>query len=174
MKAADLADRGEARWVSAPESTMKRVAKEALDSMPQARTFERPPIVLKASDRDRLSSLLLTSVTIIDPQAARFLREEIDRAEIVCSEVSSTALVSIGSTVKFIHHDATSTREVTLVPPNEANEIDLISVIGKLGSALIGLGPGQTISWCDDQTERRTTVLATNSKIWPGRSEMGY
>ncbi len=138
-----------------------QVAKEVLDPMPHASIFERPPIVLKASDRDRLSSLLL-SVTMVDPQAARFLREEIDRAEIVCSEVSSTALVSIGSTVKFIDHDARSTKEVTLVPPNEANEIDLISVVGKLGSALIGLGPGQTISWCDDQTERRTTVLATN------------
>lgn len=45
---------------------------------------------------------------------------------------------------------------------NKANGIDLISVTEALGSALIGLGPGQTISWHEDQTEGRITVLDAN------------
>jgi XFP C-terminal domain len=68
------------------------------------------------------------------------------------------------STVKFIDHKATNIKKVKLVLPYEANGIDLISVTGALGSALIGLGPGQTITWYEDQTEQRTTILETNKR----------
>jgi regulator of nucleoside diphosphate kinase len=138
---------------------MTRETKERVDDPEYGHVLERPPIVLTASDRDRLSSLLLTSSTTIDPEAARFLREELARADVVCSEVPRSAMVSIGSTVKFVDHDATSIREVKLMHPNEANNVDLISVTGSLGSALIGLGPGQTISWLEGQNERQVTVL---------------
>jgi regulator of nucleoside diphosphate kinase len=138
---------------------MTRETKERVDGPEYGRVLERPPIVLTASDRDRLSSLLLTSSRTIDPEAARFLREELARADLVCNDVSPSAMVSIGSTVKFVNPDATSIREVKLVHPNEANNVDLISVTGSLGSALIGLGPGQTISWHEGQTERQVTVL---------------
>jgi hypothetical protein len=47
------------------------------------------------------------------------------------------------------------------VLPDEANGVDLISVTEALGGALIGLGPGQTISWQEDQIEQQLTVLAT-------------
>jgi regulator of nucleoside diphosphate kinase len=140
---------------------MTRRAREAVDNARCGHVLERPPIVLTASDRDRLSSLLRAAVATVDVQASRFLREELDRADIVCGEVSPTAVVSIGSTVKFIDHNATSIREVKLVHPKEANDLDLISVTGNLGSALVGLGPGQTIRWHDDKIERRTTVLET-------------
>ena len=121
---------------------------------------QRPPIVLAAADRDALLELLRTA----DSGGATFLREELERADIACGEVSTSAMMSIGSTVKFIDHKATSIKEVKLVLPYEANGIDLISVTGALGSALIGLGPGQTITWYEDQTERRTTVLETNKR----------
>ena len=98
----------------------------------------------------------------MEPGVARFLREELERADIVCAEVSQTAVVSIGSSVKFIDHNATNIRQVKLVLPDEANDVDLISVTGALGSALIGLGPGQTINWHDGQAERQTTVLETS------------
>jgi hypothetical protein len=113
------------------------------------------------SDRDTLLALLRTTVTKMEPGVARFLREEIERADIVNAEISPTAVVLIGSTVKFIDHAALNIRQVTLVLPDEANRVDLISVSGGLGSALIGLGPGQTIRWQEGQIERQVTVIAT-------------
>ena len=47
--------------------------------------LERPPIVLTASDRDKLHELLTLAVTPMD-QGARFLREELERADIVYGE----------------------------------------------------------------------------------------
>jgi regulator of nucleoside diphosphate kinase len=119
----------------------------------------RPPIVLAISDRDNLLSLLRSASTTIDPSIARFLREELERADIAPNEISSNAIVSIGSSVKFIDHNSTIIRKVKLVLPDEGNDVDLVSVTGALGSALLGLGPGQAISWYEGQTERRTTVL---------------
>ena len=138
---------------------MTRGTNEALDRAQRSYLLERPPIVLTASDSDRLIALLRTASTTIYPEVARFLREELERADIVREEASPTAVVSIGSIVKFIDHKAMSIRQVKLVHPHEANDVDLISVTGALGSALIGLGPGQTISWYQNQTKRRTTVL---------------
>jgi transcription elongation GreA/GreB family factor len=103
-------------------------------------------------------------LTTIDPSVARFLHEELERADIAPSEISSNAIVSIGSTVKFVDHNSTSIREIKLVLPDEANDVDLVSVTGALGSALLGLGPGQTINWYQGHTERRTTVLETSKR----------
>ena len=134
-------------------------ANEALDHDPGIRLLRRPPIVLTSWDRDNLLALLRTASVAMDPRVACFLREELERADIACRAVSPSAIVSIGSTVKFIDDNARNIRQVKLVLPDEANDVDLISVTGALGSALIGLGPGQTISWHDGQIERRTTVL---------------
>jgi regulator of nucleoside diphosphate kinase len=122
---------------------------------------QRPPIVMTNSDRDSLLALLRRTATEMEPGVARFLREEIERADIVNAEISPTAVVLIGSTVKFIDHAALNIRQVTLVFPDEANGVDLVSVSEGLGSALIGLGPGQTIRWQEGQIERQVTVLAT-------------
>jgi regulator of nucleoside diphosphate kinase len=134
---------------------------EAADPARRNHLLQRPAIVMTNSDRDRLLVLLRTAGTDMEPGVARFLREELERAEFVSGEISPTAMVSIGSTVKFIDHAAMNIRQIKLVLPDEANDVDLISVTVALGSALIGLGPGQTISWHEGQTERQITVLAT-------------
>ena len=61
---------------------------------------------------DALLALLRTAVTDMEPDVARFLREELERADIVSGEVSPTAVVSIGSAVKFIDHAAMKIRQV--------------------------------------------------------------
>jgi transcription elongation GreA/GreB family factor len=123
--------------------------------------LERPPIVLTASDHNRLFELLHAMSTTMSPGTADFLREELERAEIIPEGIFPAAAVSIGSTVKFVDHTATNYRQAKLVSPDQANDVDRISVTGARGSALIGLGPGQTIRWRDDQTDRLrlTTVL---------------
>ncbi len=118
----------------------------------------RPPILLTTIDCDRLSALL-NAAGEKAPDVARFLREELGRAEIVGDGVAGTSLVTMGSEVKFIDHDSLSVRQVRLVYPNEAASSRDVSVLTALGSALIGLGPGQSISWEEHGAERRLTVI---------------
>jgi regulator of nucleoside diphosphate kinase len=116
----------------------------------------RPPIVLTAEDREQLSALLETASGGA-AAAARFLREEIDRADVI-RDPAATSLVQMGSEVRFVDHQA-GIREVRLVYPSEADTDFKLSILTALGSALIGLGPGQTIAWLDHAVERTLTVL---------------
>jgi len=129
---------------------------------------ERPLILLTASDCERLSALL-DPVAENDSAAARFLRDEIARAEVVRGQPVATSLVTMGSEVKFIDHHAMRVREFRLVYPEEADSDHCISVLSPLGSALIGLGPGQSISWPEHGTERRLTVLEIRPSSSAGR-----
>ena len=119
---------------------------------------QRPPIVLTTMDCNRLSALLNTA-SEADPNVARFLHEEIERAEIARGQVAATSLVRMGSEVKFIEHDSIRIRRVKLVYPDEASNSHHASVLTAVGAALIGLGPGQLISWGERGLERQLTVL---------------
>jgi regulator of nucleoside diphosphate kinase len=66
----------------------------------------------------------------------------------------------MGSDVKFIdHHDGGRIHRAKLVFPEEASGTRFVSVLSSIGSALIGLGPGQSICWRDPDGERELTVL---------------
>jgi regulator of nucleoside diphosphate kinase len=65
----------------------------------------------------------------------------------------------MGSDVKFIDHEGQRIHRARLVFPEEAHEPRFISVLSPVGSALIGLGPGQSIRWTEPGGERSLTVL---------------
>ena len=111
------------------------------DQLAQA---SRPPIVLTSEDRERLLSL---KDAAMEPEVARFLLEELERADIVSpSAVIASPLVRMGSEVKFIDYVTDRIEQVRLVYPEEADESrGWISVLTPIGSALLGLGPGQSI-----------------------------
>ena len=121
-------------------------------------SMQRPPIVVTTRDFNRLSALL-NNVSENDSSAAHFLREELDRADIAHREVGTTSLVTMGSEVRFIDQDSVSVQQVRLAYPNEIKDSCSISVLTSTGSALLGLGPGQSISWSEKGKERRLTVL---------------
>lgn len=123
---------------------------------------ERPPIVLTVADRERLSVLLKASLEV-NSSSARFLREELERADIARGHVGVTSLVTMGSEVKFIDHESLCVREIRLVYPDQANDDRCLSVLTPIGSALIGLGPGQSIRLVEDGIERQLTVLEVRS-----------
>jgi len=118
----------------------------------------RPAIVLTRSDRDRLSHLIMTSGA--PSSTIEFLRQEIERADIVSEELVAS-LVTIGTHVQFIDHNAHSVSKGRLTLPTDVEMSDAISVFSPLGSALLGLGHGQTIDWTDDAgRNRRLTVVS--------------
>ncbi len=117
----------------------------------------RPAIVLTCSDRDRLSNLISTSG--MPSATSEFLRQELERAEIVPEQLAAT-LVTIGTRVRFIDHRSHKVSEGRLTFPNDVETPDAIPVLSPLGSALLGLSPGQTIGWKDESDQdRRLTVV---------------
>ena len=117
---------------------------------------DRPPIVLTAVDRARLIALA-EAATLDNPSVARFLLEELKRADIIPEGAPGS--VTMGSEVKFIDHQSPRVQRCKLAYPDEAYDGQSISVLTPIGSALLGLGPGQSISWTDAGKEQRLTVL---------------
>jgi regulator of nucleoside diphosphate kinase len=121
---------------------------------------ERPPIVMRAQDRDRLFTILHDPLTAVEPEVARFLEEEIERAAIAPPHVAPDAVIGIGSDIVFIDHDDDRIRRVRLVVvPDTAQGKSHVSILSSLGGALIGLGPGQSIYWTANGRTRAVTVL---------------
>jgi regulator of nucleoside diphosphate kinase len=118
----------------------------------------RPPIVLTTMDRETLFALLGDSKAP-NTATARFLREEIERADIVPDNVASTSVVRIGCDVKFIEDANQPVRRARLVLPEEARSNHCISILSPIGTALIGFGPGQLIRWTEQGRERSLAVL---------------
>lgn len=120
---------------------------------------QRPPIVLTALDRQMLLALLDDVLTTMDRETACFLREEIERADIAPDDVAPNSVVRMGCEVKFVDHAKGRLRRAQLVFPEEAQSHHCISVLSPIGSALIGLGPGQSICWAEQGRERSLAVL---------------
>jgi regulator of nucleoside diphosphate kinase len=124
----------------------------------------RPPIVLTTADRSKLLALMRELPPSAHSRAAEFLREEIERADVTADDVSPTSVVRMGSDVKFIdHHEGGRIYRAKLVFPEDARGTRSISVLSSVGSALIGLGPGQSIGWTEPDGERSLTVLEVYS-----------
>jgi regulator of nucleoside diphosphate kinase len=69
----------------------------------------------------------------------------------------------MGSEVEFIDYGSVSVRQIRLVYPDEIKDSLSVSVLTWIGSALLGLGPGQSISWRENGKERRLAVLTIRS-----------
>jgi len=128
------------------------------------RAEQRPPIVLTTFDREKLFALLDDAQATVDTEIAHFLREEIERADIVTDDVPPNSLVRMGSEVKFIDHADERIRRAMLVFPEEAQGNQCISILSSVGSALIGLGPGQSIRWTERGRERNVSILEVRDR----------
>lgn len=123
------------------------------------RVEQRPPIMLTVSDRDRLFALLGAAPATVSTEVACFLREEIERADVVPDDIPANAIVRLGCDVRFVDLSGVRIQQAQLVLPEEAQSRHCISVLSPIGSALIGLGPGQSIRWAEQGRERSLAVL---------------
>jgi regulator of nucleoside diphosphate kinase len=117
----------------------------------------KPPLMLSAEDYERLSALADAM-----PHLAAELADEISRARVLAKGEQARDTVRMNSLVKFRDDTTNVIREVTLVYPHEA-DIDLgkISVMTPIGTALIGVPAGQSITWETRGGEtKQLTVLA--------------
>ncbi len=106
----------------------------------------RPGIIISSFDLERLEHLL-ESDKYRNLPGIDALQSEIDRATIVAPEDVPANVITMNSSVKFID-DATGTEyRLSLVYPGQTDVPDAVSVLAPVGSALLGLSIGQSISW---------------------------
>lgn len=118
-----------------------------------------PPITLAHSDHGELTRLALAG-TGHSAEAADELLHELDRASVVPDPQMPQDVVRMGSRIRF--RTGRDERLVTLTWPAEADiAARRISVLTPVGTALIGLRAGQSITFrTRDGRPQMLTVLA--------------
>jgi regulator of nucleoside diphosphate kinase len=96
------------------------------------------------------------------PDLAAELAEEIGRAQVLAKGSRLKNLVRMGTEVEFRDETTGKVRKVILVYPEEADIArGKVSVLTPVGTALIGLQTGQSITWETPSGEvRQLTILA--------------
>ena len=103
----------------------------------------KPRITVSEEDHQQLIALAGGGLT----DAADVLLEEIERARVVPGKKLPQEVIRLGSLITY-RPDNGEDRTVTLVYPAEANiSENRISVLTPVGTALIGLAKGQSITW---------------------------
>lgn len=118
----------------------------------------RPKLVVGEADHRKLIALALAGIGHTS-DAADDLLYELERARVV-SDTKLTGAVRMGSSVTY-RPDNGEPRTVTLVYPVDADiSAGRISVLTPVGTALIGLTKGQSITWNARNGQRHVlTVL---------------
>lgn len=107
----------------------------------------RPPIIVSDLDAARLEKILDSLGGDLSPNWED-LQTELDRAKIVKPEEIPPDVVTMNSTVLFRIEPSNKEFSLTLVYPNDYDlSADKISILAPVGSALLGLREGDTISW---------------------------
>lgn len=121
----------------------------------------RPAIVIGEADHRQLLGLAMASA-----DAADDLLDEMERADIVPDAELPAEVVRMGSAVIY-RPNGDPQRMVQLVYPKDADiAAGRISVLTPIGTALLGLHKGQSISW--QARDGRRHVLTV---LWVGAAE---
>jgi regulator of nucleoside diphosphate kinase len=121
----------------------------------------KPSLILSAEDYERLATLAHAARKLM-PDLAEELAQEIARARVLAKGERPQHIVCMNSRVEFRDEATGKVQKVTLVYPEAADILQRkISVLTPVGTALIGLGDGDSISWETPNGElRRLTVLS--------------
>ncbi|KKB76539.1 hypothetical protein VW35_17300 [Devosia soli] len=122
-----------------------------------------PAIVLGKSDHAKLTALAEAGLDRWPDLADRLLGE-LERAKVVPDDKVPDTIARMGSSVTY-RTNAGQEQTVTLVYPADADiEKGRISVMTPIGTALIGLKTGQSITWRDRADKRhKLTVEAVKT-----------
>jgi regulator of nucleoside diphosphate kinase len=121
----------------------------------------KPTVTLSAEDYERLSALAHAARKRM-PDLADELADEIGRARVLAKGKHPEHIVCMNSEVEFRDDTTGRVQRVTLVYPEEADISQRkVSVLTPVGTALIGLRNGHSITWETPNGEvRQLTVLS--------------
>ena len=107
-------------------------------------TAAKPPVFVAESQFDLLFNLAEAGAT----PAARLLRDELERSQLIDDDACATLFARLGDSVRFRDLQSGRERSVILVTPDQADpERSRLSVLSLAGAALIGLEPGASFCW---------------------------
>lgn len=136
--------------------------------MTEIRRDLSPAIVISKADHSKLSDLAMAGLDRMPDLADRLLNE-LDRARVVEDHKVPEDVARMGSRVTYRTNED---REVSviLVYPADANiDEGKISVMTPIGTALIGLRKGQSITWRDRAEKRHMlTVVDVETPVSAG------
>jgi regulator of nucleoside diphosphate kinase len=113
-------------------------------------------IIITTTDLERLRPLL----DLHDSPAAELLDAELHRARIVAPDHAPADVVMMNSEVVYEDCETSATRTVRVVYPKDADAVQgRISVLAPIGSALLGLRVGQSITWRVPNGTKRLRVV---------------
>ena len=119
-----------------------------------------PPIVITETDFDFLSNLTSVRGGALS-EVMNFLEQELARADVVPDDYVPNDAARLHSRITYRDAQTGQERTVTLAYPQEEDASrGVISILTPVGAALIGLRPGQRITWKSwAGTERTLEVL---------------
>lgn len=106
----------------------------------------QPPITVSTLDLERIEQLLDTPAFKNLPGVSA-LQNELNRANLVEPAEVPPTLVTMNSKVRFIDEITNNEFTLTLVYPGQNQVPDAVSIFAPVGSALLGLSVGQSITW---------------------------
>ena len=101
-------------------------------------------------DLRRLKELIQVGISFgeRDRESLEKLQDELDRAHIVDPTAVPGDVVTMNSRVRFKDLNTNQDKVYMLVFPSEANlELEKISVLAPIGTAILGCGVGDTVEW---------------------------
>jgi len=114
---------------------------------PSNNNYSEPHITLTTSDHEHLLGLAHAAMRGM-PEAAANLADELNRAQVLAIGCRLTDVVNMGCEVEFRDESNGRVQKVKLVDPSEADiEQGKVSVLTPVGTALIGLRTGASITW---------------------------
>ncbi len=125
--------------------------------------ISKPLITVARTDHTRLTGLAQGALERL-PEVADELLVELERASVASDDQLAPNVIRMGSTATYLTETGEE-RTVTLVYPGEADiAAGKISILTPVGVALLGLAPGQSISWqTRTGNEHRLTIRAVNA-----------
>jgi regulator of nucleoside diphosphate kinase len=132
-----------------------------IENVMAAANRAKPTITLSAEDYERLSALAHATSKRM-PDLADELEEEIGRARVLAKGKHPQDIVCMNSEVEYRDDTTGKVQKVTLVYPAQADiSQHKVSVLTPVGTALIGLRTGHSITWKTRNGEvRQMTVLS--------------
>jgi regulator of nucleoside diphosphate kinase len=131
--------------------------------------MQSPEILVGEREKHALTVAALTEVASTAEQID-YLLYELDRARVIPDAQLPSDVVRIGSIVRYAAGADKEERTVKLVMPEDVDAgAYRIAATSEHGAALLGLRPGQTISWLD-RTGATQQLQVLDVTMLPGAS----
>lgn len=133
--------------------------------MNEIHTDLSPEIVLGQADHATLNRLAIAGLDRT-PDLSDQLLNELDRAHVIADADVPGDVARMGSRIRYRTSDG-QVHDVTLVYPAQADiALGHVSVMTPVGTALIGLRSGQSITWRDRAGRRHLlTVISVEAPL---------